>query len=706
MPIIPNYDEMQRANYSPATPDVGTAMAPFRARQGIAQGIADAGDVFLQVRERTRQIEDNGSANRAALIWQKAEGEHRNFQLSNLDETTWAADLQAREKAARDEIGKLPMSAEARAEVMLRVDGWTQDARLKMEGGQQLQKRKRALTDYSNLTKGFVQVGKFEEARTATHEAVRMGTVVKEDGDSALMDIDQAEQDWQAKKAAEATQTVITKSPTAWMAQNPPDKLPEGVDAVTYARHQDFARNVLANLTQETTETIYDGMATGDVRTPEDIEQLGSDLRPAVREHLKQQLVQRSQAMDAAVKATPAYQNQAIGRASSLINGWDPTGEGFDADLAEITTLLSDIKDPGTKEALNAQLKEIREGKKRSLDTSQKLADDSLAQAFKANRFGIVDGTGMASMTTRAAVDDGLLSDPDKLARAGFSAEQVKKLTEEMPTAKRRVMFREEFSKRTGVDQLTEFERAAMLAVRDGKNEFSVVDPEAMDEAVTARIKAEEKYGAARVELMKFARAYPNASKADYEGEILRLAGEEARNSMRASTITPRPGAGLQGGPKGAHAGTSERPVGSDLRSMVKHFEAGGEKAGFHAAAYSDGRQWSIGYGTKARPGESITKEEAERRLDEELKMHAGRVDRIAGYLKLKPHERDALTSFDYNTGELEKLTANGTRSREEIAERMLLYRNATMGGKLVRLPGLERRRLAEQYLFLNGYTN
>jgi GH24 family phage-related lysozyme (muramidase) len=706
MPIIPEYGEMRRGGYSPAVADAGTAMAPFKARQEIAGAVGEAADAFAAVRERTRRIEDNGSANRAALIWQKAAGEHENFRLANPDEAAWGTDLAAREKAAREEIAKLPMSPEARSEIGLKVDGWSQAARLDVEGKVEIHKRKRAITDYSNLTKGYVQGGNFEEARAATHEAVRMGTLVKEDGDAALMDIDEAEKDWTAKKADEGTRAVITADPRAWLESNAPEKLPEGVDATTYARQQDFARNVLANVTEATTQTIYDGMATGDVKTAEDVDQLGSGLRPAVREHLKEQLYRRAQAMEVAVRKTPEYQNQLVGRASSLINGWNPAREGFDSEMAEIVTAISDIEDAGTKAALSAQWQEIRDGQKRTFDTAAKLADKALEDAFEAGRFGDAKGSGLASMSTQAAVDDGLLTDGEKLARAGFSPEQIKKLQEEANPIKRKQLYREEFGKRTGQDKLTEFERAGYLAVREGKSEFSAVDPEAMDAAVTSRIEAEAKYGAARVALLKFAKAYPNATKEDYEGEILRLAGEDARNSLRSATISARPGAGLEGGPKGAHAGTATVPVGRDLQTMVKHFEAGGEKAGFHAEAYPDGRQWSIGYGTKAVPGETITKEEAQRRLEGELAKHAARVDRIAGYLKLKPHERDALISFDFNTGDLEKLTAKGTRSREEIAEKMLMYRNATMNGKLVRLAGLERRRRAEQYLFLNGYTN
>lgn len=138
-------------------------------------------------------------------------------------------------------------------------------------------------------------------------------------------------------------------------------------------------------------------------------------------------------------------------------------------------------------------------------------------------------------------------------------------------------------------------------------------------------------------------------------------------------------------------------PSARDLLSFVKGFE------GFNQSAYDDYGQVSIGYGTRARKGEtSISREDAESRLNEEIAMHRRRVENLntrAGY-NWTPNQLDALTSFDYNTGRLEQLTANGTRDQATIAQKLPLYNKA--GGKELR--GLTRRRQAETRLFLQGY--
>lgn len=166
--------------------------------------------------------------------------------------------------------------------------------------------------------------------------------------------------------------------------------------------------------------------------------------------------------------------------------------------------------------------------------------------------------------------------------------------------------------------------------------------------------------------------------------------------------VAPREDTVLNGEPRGArHTGNENA---KNITTFVKGFE------GWNPNAYADGRQRSIGYGTKARKGErKISKAEGEKRLAEELSIHRKRVIDHAqqhGY-DLSPAQIDALTSFDYNTGSLHKLTDNGTRDIPTIARKILQYNKANMmdGKGLRELRGLTRRRKAEHNLFLNGYS-
>ena len=117
--------------------------------------------------------------------------------------------------------------------------------------------------------------------------------------------------------------------------------------------------------------------------------------------------------------------------------------------------------------------------------------------------------------------------------------------------------------------------------------------------------------------------------------------------------------------------------------------------------AWWDYKQWSIGYGTKAKSeNETITEAEAEKRLREELEKSQ---KYVVSYGQKKGYnwnqgQIDALTSFVYNLGpgQLNKLTDNGKRTNEEIAKKLTAYNKA--GGK--ELKGLTERRNIEQAMF------
>ncbi len=126
---------------------------------------------------------------------------------------------------------------------------------------------------------------------------------------------------------------------------------------------------------------------------------------------------------------------------------------------------------------------------------------------------------------------------------------------------------------------------------------------------------------------------------------------------------------------------------------LIKQFE------GCRLTAYKcPAGVWTIGYGHTAgvQAGQSITQEQADAYLREDLarfEQHVGTYDKY----HWNQNEFDALISFAYNIGNIDQLTANGTRNKDTIADKMLLYNKA--GGKV--LGGLSKRRNAERVLFV-----
>ena len=109
---------------------------------------------------------------------------------------------------------------------------------------------------------------------------------------------------------------------------------------------------------------------------------------------------------------------------------------------------------------------------------------------------------------------------------------------------------------------------------------------------------------------------------------------------------------------------------------------------------------WTIGYGHTGgvQPGQKITQAQAEAILIADLEKFERKVYALYDKYRWTQNEFDALVSFAFNIGSIDQLTAGGTRSREVIAEKMLLYNKET--GKV--LSGLTKRRQEERALFLN----
>lgn len=113
------------------------------------------------------------------------------------------------------------------------------------------------------------------------------------------------------------------------------------------------------------------------------------------------------------------------------------------------------------------------------------------------------------------------------------------------------------------------------------------------------------------------------------------------------------------------------------------------------------GGVWTIGYGhtSNVKPNQSITREEAERLLKQDLLIFEKYTDDITRHLKLNQNQFDALVSFCYNcgSGSLKNLLRNRT-DKNKIADAILLYNKSN--GKVYE--GLKRRREAERKLFLS----
>lgn len=139
--------------------------------------------------------------------------------------------------------------------------------------------------------------------------------------------------------------------------------------------------------------------------------------------------------------------------------------------------------------------------------------------------------------------------------------------------------------------------------------------------------------------------------------------------------------------------------IGTAGLNLIKEFE------GCVLTAYKcPAGVWTIGYGHTGKvdgkaicAGMTITEAKATELLKEDVSRFELHVSKYSETYDWNQNEFDALVSFAYNIGNIDQLTGYGTRSREVIANSIILYNKA--GGQV--LAGLVRRRQAEQKLFL-----
>lgn len=145
-----------------------------------------------------------------------------------------------------------------------------------------------------------------------------------------------------------------------------------------------------------------------------------------------------------------------------------------------------------------------------------------------------------------------------------------------------------------------------------------------------------------------------------------------------------------------------EKTEDQSIAEFIASFELSEQKETYEA--YWDEKQYSIGFGTKAKSkDEVITHEEAISRLNEataKAKKDVIEFNKKFNY-DWNQDQINALTSFTYNLGRENLLTLieSGRRGTEEIADMILEYNMS--GGKVN--PGLTKRRKAEYELFSSG---
>lgn len=136
-------------------------------------------------------------------------------------------------------------------------------------------------------------------------------------------------------------------------------------------------------------------------------------------------------------------------------------------------------------------------------------------------------------------------------------------------------------------------------------------------------------------------------------------------------------------------------------KNLIKSFES------CRLSAYKDATgTLTIGWGhtgsvdgTPIYLGMTISQKKADELFDSDLERFENHVNGYHDKYNFTPNEFSALVSFAYNVGSITQLTAKGTRTKMQIANKMLEY----VYSKGKKLQGLVNRRSKERALFLSN---
>lgn len=137
---------------------------------------------------------------------------------------------------------------------------------------------------------------------------------------------------------------------------------------------------------------------------------------------------------------------------------------------------------------------------------------------------------------------------------------------------------------------------------------------------------------------------------------------------------------------------------------LVKRFE------GLRLEAYRDvAGVWTVGYGHTRGvvPGMVVTEEQADRALQDDLASAEATVFSATCMAPTNDDQFSAMVALCFNIGSMNfrgstVLREHLARNRQAAADAFLLWNKAHVGGALVEVAGLTRRREAERALYLS----
>ena len=568
MPIIPELTGTP-GDWKPAAPDIQTAAAPGLALAAGGRSLMEVGNQLGELGLKLKAVRDHDGLNKARLAFAEAQANHAAFRAANPDQETWEGNLAAELGAARQKVAGIEISPGARQSLDIEWQGWHQGALADTRVSAIQHGITRARQNITNLDERYRMAGDYGSSENLYREGVKTGLFLPEEAEAKIIDLAQARKAHGEKQADQQELAAAIDDPVNTLLRL--KRRPADMEPLKYERIKAAARGALRENSADVTAAIYDGFATGDVRTEKDIDRLGATLRPAARAALKAELGQMGDAAEKARRASPEYQAAVVGKVSSMLAEYRADSENFDGEFVRMDIMVRSLPEgSAVRTELEKRLAAVRSGQIEAVKTHADAANKALDDAFKAGRFGKINHDAPTARTDRF-LNDGLLRDPAKFKALGFSDDQVaqaavavdealradkqtaeyRKTIDTDPLMVMKVREKEDevraqylqqnWAQRKGKPTASAFELKAAEAIADGVTSFGYSDTALESAQAEQTRRAEERYGRAKTELAAWLKRSPNAKEGEIREEIQRIAGKEAAAAMTATKLAPKP---------------------------------------------------------------------------------------------------------------------------------------------------------------------
>jgi hypothetical protein len=504
---IPGLQPTQ-VNQPEASPSV--AAAPAAALGSVASAIAGVGQTFEGIADRIQGAENARAESEARQTWLQGWGQLQADLTRDPDPASHINRTREFLQQQRGTIDGPDLAPIVRDRLRLQYDDFATRALNQTTANASQLAVTRARLAMENEIDAGVRGRNIAGVQRAVETNVANGVILPEQGQKILTDAE-------AAITRNSYLDQAATDPAGYLEQYGTEP-PEGLNPVEHQQILATARASMARVTAETSDQILDGIVSGNITTPEQIDDLTPDLRPAARERLKFELAERASATAKAVRATPGYQASVVGKVGEMLDSYTVDMDDFDEKFVEMDAMVRSLPPGAVKEELGRRLTQVRDGQVRVLETHADYQRQTLEDLTKAGAFG----TATIQKPVEKILADGLLRDTAKLQRRGFTEEQAKQIAEETDPAKQVTLFRELSKQRSGFDRNTPYERAALDAVQSGTTGFVEV------EDLASREKSRRAAGLAKTKLEEWIRLNPSATEEQGRAALKRILTETA----------------------------------------------------------------------------------------------------------------------------------------------------------------------------------